>query len=257
MTDKSGLEERLLALAAAGLGEPGGRQLRGSNAKLLLRRIVGEIDYAVMPRRVVIESPAGREAHLDVANRRLLRIEAGLGHPALERLTGTAPDKNAEGQAEALRVFFEALVEGAKSVRIRFDTSKTAFDPTQSGISTETLSQALGVSTDPADQSEPAVLFDSFLSKIQEDAMAWVLMLDGEREASGDPDALELLETALAGLADPEPNATSWTMLALRPATSGPGFAVALDLGGARLGMAVPPDRMGHLTDAWRATLDS
>jgi hypothetical protein len=221
-----------------------------------MRRIVGEIDYTVMPRRMVIESPAGREAHLDVANRRLIAISAGLGHPALERLTDTAPDKDAEGQAAHLRAFFEALVDRAKSIRMRVETLDTAFDPDRRGISTERLSEALGLAAPLSEDGEPGIVFDSFLSKIQEDAMAWVLSIGGETEASGDPDALDLLEGALAGLPAPEPSATSWTLLALRPAAAGTGFAVAIDLAGARLGIAVPPDRMGHLTDAWRATLD-
>ncbi len=243
-------------MAAAGLGEPGGRQLRASSGPLLIRRIVGEIDYTVMPRRMVIESPAGREAHLDVANRRLIAISAGLGHPALERLTGHCAGQGRRGSAAHLRAFFEALVDGAKSIRMRVEPLKRTSTPIAAGYRPSGFRPLSALRPRFPKTASPAIVFDSFLSKIQEDAMAWVLSIEERRRHRATPMRSTFSEAAMAGLPAPEPSATSWTLLALRPAAAGTGFAVAIDLAGARLGIAVPPDRMGHLTDAWRATLD-
>ncbi len=215
-----------------------------------MRRLLREMDMVVMPRQMVIEAPSGRSAALELANRRLLRIGEAVGHPALQALSNFEIDAAAEAP-DALARFFEALLSGAERVRLRFEPSALTFDAERRGLSADALGDLIEVPHGSAPVDAEG-LFDAFLSRIGDDARAWDLSAEGVSEGSGDPDALERLDAAKARLpASDKP--TSWTFLALGPEGGQEDYIVVADVADARLILSVPPDRLGHLTDVWRA----
>lgn len=253
MSDDRRLRERLRALSAAGLSGPDGRRIRGPGRVALLTRVLAEIDRSVMPRLIRLGTDDGRFVVIEVANRRLGRITAGGGDPALGALTGTDFAAEADEAAPGLRALFEALVAGTEGLKVRSDAVDHQLDPERAGLSARKLAELLDLPAPEPLPDDPAAVIDAFLSRVSDAATAWLILSDtgGEREGAGDEAVLEALE-AQAERLPPAPEGETWALTALGGAAQAHGFTLAADAGPLRVVLAVPADRLGAVADAWR-----
>ena len=233
MTPRSALEERLARLAEAGVAGADGRVLRAADGHALRRRLLRHLDAVVLPRSLDI-AVGERGLRLDLANRRILRVEA--------------PETTLEGAevtSTAVARTVDSVLADATSAALRVGPPSGAFDPSRAGISVATLAGAMGVSLDPAEVGAGAM--EALLARARSISTAWLMQSEGVLEGAGPDDLTARLRSRMpAAAGDAEP----WRLLALCW-TDGQGAVFVLQ-GEARLALAVEPGAFGQIADFWR-----
>jgi len=251
MTDRKTLERRLEALASVGVASSNGRMSRSLGPNSLLRRLLVELDLAIMPRRLAVETDLGRAASFLVANSRLIRIESmvGGGSDVGSDLKANDAELNArlEGQ-------FRALLDGAKEMTTLTVSVVEGVDPQAAGPSARALAQAWGIALEVPDLTSSEII-DAFLGRVKETVLAWKIV---GGDGSGDPDKLDELTAfmeARSEVEDRAPDETHWSFLSLHRAPAAADVTVSVRHGEAALYLTAPRERLTAVADAWRTAV--
>ena len=134
--DGTPLEERLVRLSSAGIAGRSGKVMRGPGRDALLRRILREVESAVLPRRLVFAGADGRTVSLAAASGRLVAVVAAVGpggrFDAFAGLSGEALDPSVPGLMERVQALLEALTEGIDRLSLLQEASSETPEPGRS-----------------------------------------------------------------------------------------------------------------------------
>ena len=255
MSNRAILEERLVKLAAAGLGEGHERRLRAARADVLLRAVLVELDTIVLPRELRLRNGSGEAIAIEAAERRILalRVFDSAGNPNAQKPVSSE-------DAEAIRNSLLTLVGEKSELFLSWSPLGRDFDPAEPGISSVILAEAWGMMLASPAAREAGDVIDGFLSRAQDSILAWVMTSGDVNESFGDEAQIDLL-TDLAAKPDGrlihgEDGASmepwQFVVLGQDPAA---GAHVLIDIGGTRLAMALAPGSIGAVTDLWRDAL--
>lgn len=257
MSNRPILEERLVKLAAAGLGEGRERRLRAARADVLLRAVLVELDTIVLPRELRLRNGSGGAIAIEAAERRILALRAfdSAGNPNAQKPVSSE-------DAEAIRNSLLDLVGETSELFLSWSPLGRDFDPAEPGISAIILAEAWGTMLASPAAREAGDVIDRFLSRAQDSILAWVMISGGVSESFGDESRTDLL-TDLAeqpdgrlALGEDGVSAEPWQFVVLGqdPAAGARGL---IDIGGTRLAMVLAPQSIGSVTDLWRDALST
>lgn len=241
------------ALAGLRAGQP---QVLGNPAEAPAR-IVEWIDTTVMRRRLTFTFDTGAVLHLEAAGRRLVRLMDPAPSslpPPQAALFGKALEP---GDADDVAAILSAVCDGADHVTVGSGVIPDAADPTETGLATASLSEALGPPRNGATEDGRLA---SFLDHAADDLPCAMRVAGDRAEAfwGGNEDLADLAERAAPVLdllldADTETSRTlaHGGLLCL----SGPddrALLVCVDVSGFVLTLA-PAEAVGRLARAWAA----
>jgi hypothetical protein len=254
VVDRASLEGRLQALAAAGLGEHGGRTFRSRSRAGLLRAILSELDSVVMPRTLRLEA-SGQVLPIEAASLRVLSY----GTDAEVDLRGVDPGD--ETASEAFKTRLMEFLNSADVVKIAYLPMERDFDPTETGVSVATLAEGWGISL--SGNGEVGEFLDTFMALSEELVLGWLIQEGEVVETVGDVDITDGLGelhasdrcTELLDAAGDE--GTPWRFTAATDDAEGAAATVVASRGDTRVLMAVAPGNLGKIADMWRQALVS
>jgi hypothetical protein len=248
LTNRPRVEDLLSRLSATGYGDK--LRLAGQGGfDGILRGLLRELDTAVLPRLLAFGGADGPLIEIEAANRRVLGFGAIGGDMA-------PVDAEAEASAKAFRAFLDKNLKGATKLYVSQSVPATPMDASGSGISASVVAEAWGLSLAPAGLGEPSDALDTLMSRSGDRILAWLIEAEDENAASGEPDAVEVLEALAASdraadllgvAAGEEP----WQFLAVAdPAAEG--FATVLArVGEVRVLLALPDEHLADIAQLW------
>lgn len=246
------LEHRLTRLASAGFGQGAERTLRASDPDALLRAILIEADSVVMPREIRLRG-AGHGTALEVANRRLLRARA-LDGPK-DPVTLDAADPS---HADTVRSLIVDAIGASAMVRLGHWPLDREINPAEPGMAIQVLAEAWGISLEPSDPNDGAVL-DRFLSGAARALPAWIMLAGDVTESFGDErlldDLLKISEGDLGSSLRGQATSTPWRFVALGTGARKTPYAAIAIVGETVFLMSIARGRLGLVADAWRTAL--
>lgn len=210
-----------------------------------LQRVLREIDETVLPRRIALRTDHGAQVELLVSNRRLAAVS----------VKGRAgADVEPSDPKEAAQIFarrLHAVLGKAKSITL--NAARHEFDPSGQLIGCSAMSLARVLRTSFRSDSKASGLAD-FLTKIEEEALAWLALRPGAQERSGGdakligalrPFAGRTPEGSGAQVGGRSPTCT------LLPLPDGR-IILSVSGGGGRMVAILPPDRRAAIIDTWQ-----
>jgi hypothetical protein len=255
VTNRPILEDRLVKLAAAGLGEGRERRLQAERPEALLRAVLVEIDTLVLPRELRIRNLAGHTVSIEAAERRVLALREfdNHGQPRAEKPVSSE-------DANAILASLSGLIGDDATIHLSWSPLGRDFDPAETGISAVALSEVWEMPLTDAHAQEAGDAIDTFLSHALDRIRAWVMISGDVSESFGDDGLIEglnsLAESDRGKAVESVGRATDdpWYFVILSDAHKGDASVLA-EIGGTRLLMAVAAEDVGEVADAWRNAL--
>lgn len=254
MVDRASLEGRLQELAAAGLGERGGRTFRASSPAGLVRAVLGELDAVVMPRVLRLQT-SSETLLIEAASRRVLSYGAG----SEVDLRGVDPGDDAA--SEAFKTKLMELLGKTDHVKIAYLPTERDFDPTETGVSVATLAENWNIEL--SGNGEVGEFLDTFMALSEDLVLGWLIQEGEVVETVGDQDITDGLGELHASdrcaelLAAAGSAAAPWRFAAATDDADGEATTVVACHGDTQILMAVAPGKFGTIADMWRQALVS